>query len=159
MGNTIWESSWYLISVYSCNRYIHLNLPAEGLTTFQGSSHTQGGPARPRGLSSFLPPASPPVPPSPSLARASRSLPPHPPTSTTPEMALLRRQYYGTYEYFDDQNPTVWNLFVGSWTRYADPTFDNYTLTATSTPGASLSFAFIGTQIVYAWSCFEVLTS
>ena len=73
-------------------------------------------------------------------------------------MALLKRQDV-TFEIFDDQSPTLWNSFVGNWTRYSAQNFNNDTVTATPTPGASLSFTFSGTQIVYAWSCCVVLMS
>ena len=66
-------------------------------------------------------------------------------------MALLKRQ--ATLEIFDDQSPTLWNSYVGIWTRYSSEGANNGTLTATKTSGASLSFSFSGMQIVYAWPC------
>lgn len=65
-------------------------------------------------------------------------------------MALLKRQDL-TFEVFDDQSPTLWNSFVGNWTRYSAQNFNNDTVTATPTPGASVSFTFSGAPIVYAW--------
>jgi len=58
-------------------------------------------------------------------------------------MALIRRQTIN-FEIFDDQSPTLWNLFVGNWTRLQFEGFNNDTITATPTPGASLSFTFSG---------------
>jgi len=64
-------------------------------------------------------------------------------------MALLKRQSTATaLEIFDDQGPTMWGTFVGNWTLYNAKGFNNNTLTATPTPGASLSFTFSGSQ---AW--------
>jgi len=62
-------------------------------------------------------------------------------------MALIKRQTV-SYEIFDDQSPTLWNAFVGNWTRYSEEGFNNNTVTATPTPGASLSFTFSGTWVV-----------
>ena len=73
--------------------------------------------------------------------------PGNPSTSTTLEMALLKRQSV-TYQIFDDQSPTMWNSFVGNWTRYPADGFNNNTITATPTTGASLSFSFSGTKVV-----------
>ena len=72
-------------------------------------------------------------------------------------MALLRRQ--SDYESLDDQSPEVWGSFVGDWTRNTTTGqgFMNYTFTATQTPGASLSFRFSGTQVVYPQVCSIVL--
>lgn len=64
-------------------------------------------------------------------------------------MALTRRQTLN-YEVFDDQSPTLWNSFVGNWTHYTDGNFNNGTITATPTTGASLSFTFSGMQVVDA---------
>ena len=65
-------------------------------------------------------------------------------------MASLRRQVIT--EIFDDQSPTLWGSFVGDWTRHDTSDFgldyNNNTLTSTSTPGASFSFTFSGTQVV-----------
>ena len=63
------------------------------------------------------------------------------------EMALLRRQA-ANYEIFDDQSPTLWGSYVGNWTHYTQNGFNNDTVTATPTPGASLTFTFSGTQVV-----------
>jgi len=52
------------------------------------------------------------------------------------------------FEVFDDQSPTLWNSFVGNWTRGLANGFNNNTITATPTIGASLSFTFAGSQ---AW--------
>jgi len=62
-------------------------------------------------------------------------------------MALLSRQNV-EYVVFDDQGPTMWSSFVGSWTHYLDATFYNSTITATPTVGDSISFSFTGIQ---AW--------
>ena len=75
------------------------------------------------------------------------TIPGHPSTSTALEMALIKRQTV-SYEIFDDQSPTLWNAFVGNWTRYSEEGFNNNTVTATPTPGASLSFTFSGTWVV-----------
>lgn len=58
-------------------------------------------------------------------------------------MSLIKRQTIN-FEIFDDQSPTLWNSFVGNWTRYEFEGFNNDTLTATPTPGSSLSFSFAG---------------
>ena len=58
-------------------------------------------------------------------------------------MALFNRQVLDPGVY-DDQSPTLLGLFVGNWTRYPREGFNNNTLTATLTPGASLSFTFTG---------------
>ena len=65
-------------------------------------------------------------------------------------MALLRRQAVN-FEIFDDQSPILWSSYVGNWTHYSEDGFENGTITATPTPGASLSFTFSGIQLVYAW--------
>ena len=72
-------------------------------------------------------------------------------------MALLKRQSI-LFEVFDDQSPTLGNSYVGIWTHYPFEEANNGTLTATQTPGASLSFIFSGTQIVYSWPCCVVPT-
>lgn len=61
----------------------------------------------------------------------------------------------------DDQSPTVWGSFVGNWSRNttAGDGFDNYTYTATQTPGASFSFSFAGLQVVYPRPCPMILMS
>lgn len=69
-------------------------------------------------------------------------------------MVLIKRQSIN-YEIFDDQSVTLWNSFVGNWTRYAEAGFNNNTVTATPTPGASLSFTFSGSQ---AWLYGGLLT-
>ena len=61
------------------------------------------------------------------------------------------------FEIFDDQSPTLWGSFVGNWTRESVDGFNNKTVTATTTPGASLSFTFTGAQVVRAWSPCVVL--
>ena len=65
-------------------------------------------------------------------------------------MALLRRQAV-SLEIFDDQSPVLWNSYVGNWTHYSIDGFENGTVTATPTPGASLSFTFSGTHVAYAF--------
>jgi len=70
-------------------------------------------------------------------------------------MALLKRQ--ANFAIFDDQSSTVWSSYVGNWSHYPAQGFNNDTVTATPTPGASLSFTFSGTQVVYAWPCYVVL--
>jgi hypothetical protein len=52
---------------------------------------------------------------------------------------------------FDDWSLTLRNSYVGNWTHYPVEGFNNDTITATPTPGASISFNFSGIQIVYAW--------
>jgi hypothetical protein len=65
-------------------------------------------------------------------------------------MVLLERQA-DNYMVVDDQDPTLWGSYVGNWTHYnyLNQGLNNDTVTATSTPGASLSFTFSGIQIVY----------
>lgn len=73
-------------------------------------------------------------------------------TSAALEMALFRRQVVDP-QIYDDQSPTLSGLFVGNWTPYTRDGYKNNTLTATATPGASLSFTFLG---VYRWpGCVE----
>ena len=48
------------------------------------------------------------------------------------------------FEVFDDQSPSLWNSYVGNWSHYPYPGANNGTVTATATPGASLSFNFSG---------------
>lgn len=67
-------------------------------------------------------------------------------------MGLLRRQITYTYIVFDDQGPGLWGNYVGNWSHYTHQGFSNYTFTATSTPGASLSLTFSGTYVLYVWS-------
>jgi hypothetical protein len=62
-------------------------------------------------------------------------------------MTLIKRQGV-TFESFDDQSAELWGYYVGNWTHYNVQGFNNNTVTATPTPGASLSFMFTGTQ---AW--------
>lgn len=73
------------------------------------------------------------------------------------EMTLIRRQNTSS-QMFDDQSPTLWDSYVGNWTRYSISGFNNQTATATPTPGASLTFNFTGAQIVDPWVCCVVLT-
>lgn len=63
-------------------------------------------------------------------------------------MALLRRQ--DVSQAFDDQGPTLWGNYAGSWTHYTDLNGGTYnsTITTSSTPGDSLLFTFSGSQ---AW--------
>jgi hypothetical protein len=63
-------------------------------------------------------------------------------------MALLRRQ--DVSQAFDDQGPTLWGNYAGSWTHYIDLNGESYnrTITTSSTPGDSLLFTFSGSQ---AW--------
>lgn len=60
-------------------------------------------------------------------------------------MALSRRQIY-TYEVFDDQSPTMLRSYEGNWTHYTSEGYQNDTYTSTTTPGASFSFTFTGSQ-------------
>jgi len=64
-------------------------------------------------------------------------------------MALINRQTINL-EIFDDQSATLLNSFVGNWTHYEFEGFNNNTITATPTPGASLSFTFAG--VLGRWS-------
>jgi len=52
------------------------------------------------------------------------------------------------FEIYDDQSPTLWGSFVGNWSRESVDGFNNGTVTATATPGASLSFTFKGAKVV-----------
>jgi len=97
-------------------------------------------------------PSSIPVP----CSETPRSLFGHPSAPTALEMALLKRQAVN-YEIFDDQSSIMWNSYVGNWTHYPANGFNNDTVTATPNPGASVSFSFSGTRIVYAWPCSVVL--
>jgi hypothetical protein len=72
-------------------------------------------------------------------------------------MALIRQQITNT-EVIDDQSPTLWESYVGNWTHHTKPGYNNGTITTTSTPGASFTFTFTGTQIVDCWLCCVVLT-
>jgi hypothetical protein len=72
-------------------------------------------------------------------------------------MALIRRQNI-SYQLLDDQSPTLWDSYVGNWTHYTISGFNNQTVTATPTPGASLTFNFTGAQVVDPWICCVVLT-
>ena len=54
-------------------------------------------------------------------------------------------------EVYDDQSPALLDKFEGNWTRHLHEGFSNNTLTATQTPGASLSFTFRGAWIVHIW--------
>ncbi|KAF9780808.1 hypothetical protein BJ322DRAFT_284118 [Thelephora terrestris] len=67
-------------------------------------------------------------------------------------MALLRRQSF-TYKTFDDQGPELWGSYAGDWTHYLQNSAYNSTVTVTSTPGASLSFTFSGSQ-AFVQGCF-----
>ena len=69
-------------------------------------------------------------------------------------MALLKRQTF-TAIIFDDQSPTLYNNFVGNWTRgtFGKNVFYNNTVTETSTPGSTFSVAFKGMCIVSLWLC------
>ena len=102
-----------------------------------------------------------PVPPSSSTifvlhSEASRSL--EPPSPTRPlEMSLISRQSIN-FEVFDDQSPTLYNSYVGNWTHFTASGFTNGTITATPTPGASLTFAFSGTRVVDSLSRYVALT-
>ena len=54
----------------------------------------------------------------------------------------------------DDQSPTLRNSYVGNWTHYYDGNTTKWyfgTYTATPNPGASFSFNFSGTSVIYAW--------
>lgn len=60
-------------------------------------------------------------------------------------MALSRRQTY-TYEVFDDQSPTLMRTYEGNWTHYTSKGYENNTYSFTTTPGASFSLTFSGSQ-------------
>lgn len=66
-------------------------------------------------------------------------------------MVLPKRQSVN-YEIFDDQSPALEGQYVGNWTHVPYQGFQNNTLTATPTPGASFAFTFQGKKVVGHWS-------
>lgn len=58
-------------------------------------------------------------------------------------MAFLKRQATD-FVIVDDQSLGIWYSSVGNWTHFSYQGANNNTLTATQTPGASISFGFTG---------------
>ena len=58
-------------------------------------------------------------------------------------MAFLERQATD-FVIVDDQSLGIWYSSVGNWTHFSYQGANNNTLTATQTPGASISFGFTG---------------
>lgn len=62
----------------------------------------------------------------------------------------------------DDRSPTLWNSYVGNWTKSFDGNYTKYyqgTYTATSSPGDSFSFTFSGIQAFLGGGLFNANVS